>query len=458
MLLNKTYTGKGQGGLGALKLDPEALPCNPQVDKLLNRYLHALGGYFNDREARRRVPGAAVMVRLNDEIVHLNCYGFANLETGQRVTPTTLFDLGSLSKQFTAIGALNLVINEKINPDSELSAFRCFKYFPRYADRITVTELIHHTSALPDYLRIYAASREVSESWYQDAMFKSDDWYPNMAKRSEPEITNRDVVQWIGSQKLLALEPNSEFEYSNSGYVVLAALIEEIAEEPLASYLNEQIFDPIGMQSTYVFDETRSFAANAPEIVNHAICYNRTSEAFIPVGYTPLNFIYGDGNVHSNILDLAKWDQHLHGLDQTALFSKNPCQEHAAEQIRALLWEPVRTRGRRRVDYGAGWNLFRSKYEKKVQLNGRTVTAKYESAGEFHRGEWLGWRSFIARGARWMAPENGGEIDPKHLESLGIVILTNNGRFNVDKIAYEISQMFWGTFKKDNIMKRFYEE
>ena len=458
MILNRAYTRKRQDAPDAFKLNPEALPSNREVDKLVNRYLYALGGYLSDREARRHVPGAAVMVRKNHEIVHLKCYGFANLETRQEITPQTIFDLGSLSKQFTAIGALNLVINERFNLNDELSQFPYFDNFPRYADRITVNELIHHTSALPDYFKIYAASREISETWYEEAMRKSDDWYPRMAERSEKgEITNKDVVQWIGSQKLLAREPKSEFEYSNSGYVVLAAIIEEVAESSLATYLNEQIFDPIGMHSTYVFDENSAFAADAPEIVNHAICYNRVAgQGFIPVGYTPLNFVYGDGNIHSNIIDMAKWDYHLHNLDYAAICSTNEYQEDAAERIREMLWEPIRIKGRRRVDYGAGWNLFRSKYEDTIELNGESVSRNYESRGEYHRGEWLGWRSYIARGARWIVPENGGDIDPQTWESLGIVILSNNNQFNVDWMAQRISQVFWGKFQKDNIMNTFY--
>ena len=110
------------------------------------------------------------MVRKDDEIVHLNCYGYANLETGAKVRLDTIFDLGSLSKQFTAVAILDLVINNKLCLTDHLSKF--FKGFPRYADAITIEDLIHHTSGLPDYVEIYVQSRRAEKDWYDKAMAK----------------------------------------------------------------------------------------------------------------------------------------------------------------------------------------------------------------------------------------------------------------------------------------------
>src|SRR2546422_105095 len=192
MGLPSVYTTKRQDAPDVLKLDQKALPKDPQIDKLLNRYIHALGGYRKDHKAPRLVPGAAVMVRKNNDIVHMNCYGYANLETGEEVTPATLFDLGSLSKQFTAIGALSLFINKRLDLKAKLSYF--FPDFPRYSDEVTVEELIHHVSAIPEYIDIYGATRDVDDNWYESALTNPDDWYPQMAKRrGADELTNQDV-------------------------------------------------------------------------------------------------------------------------------------------------------------------------------------------------------------------------------------------------------------------------
>jgi hypothetical protein len=167
---------------------------------------------------------------------------------------------------------------------------------------------------------------------------------------------------------------------------------------------------------------------------------------FVPVGYTPLNFITGDGNVHSTIKDLAKWEKFLHSLDYNL-------------PARDLLWSPVLIKNRKRVNYGAGWNLLREKYEDQVKVNGKQVTRKYEMRAEYHRGEWLGWRSYIARASRWAVPEAGKRVDPKTRESLGIIVLSNadfgDKQFTTCRIAQEISKVFLGAWKKDNIMNNF---
>jgi CubicO group peptidase (beta-lactamase class C family) len=263
--------------------------------------------------------------------------------------------------------------------------------------------------------------------------------------RGEREISNKDVLKWIATQTLLPRPPDTEYEYCNSGYVVLAELVAKATKKRLGPYLREFLFEDLGMHDTYVFDETSSFSPDAREIVNHAKCYNRVSGRFVPVGYTPLNFINGDGNFHSTIVDLAKWERNLHELEF------NPISE--------LLWKPVKVKSRRKQNYGAGWKLLSDKHETEVEENGKAVTRKYERRAEYHRGTWLGWRSFIARASRWPIPEAGArarkKIDQKTVESLGIVVLSNaifsHEQFTTCRIAQEISRVYW---KKNNIMKQ----
>jgi len=420
-----------------------ALPKLPRIDKIVNNYLDKL--YDAPLKDRHRVPGVAVAVRWNQKIVHLNCYGYANLETGAKITPDTVFDLGSLSKQFTAAAAYNLVIHNQLDINDRLSKF--FKEFPRWADSITVEDLLHHTSALPEYVEIYEKLRPAEKGWYNKALKKPDDWYPRMPNRKRKEITNKEVLEWLATKKRLPT-PDAEYSYSNSGYVVLAELVERVANEPFAKYVMETVvfgFDE-EMKNTYVFDEVYGLSPDDPETVNHAKCYNRVGGRFVPVGYTPLNFIVGDGNVHSTIRDLAKWEKFLHSLDYNL-----PARE--------LLWAPVLIKNRKQVNYGAGWRLLREKYEDQVKVRGKLVTRKHEYRAEYHRGEWLGWRSFIARGSRWVVPEAGKSIDAKRAESLGIIVLSNadfgDKQFTTCRIAQEISKVYLGKWKKDNIMNKF---
>ena len=419
-----------------------ALPKLPRIDGIVNNYLDKLFAPLKDRE---RVPGVAVAVRWNKKIVHLNCYGYANLETGAKITPHTVFDLGSLSKQFTAAAVYNLVIRNELDINDPLSKF--FKELPRWADAITVEDLLHHTSALPEYVDIYEKLRPREKGWYNKALKKPDDWYPTMPNRKRKEFTNKNVLEWLATKKRLKA-PDTEYGYSNSGYVVLAELVERIAQEPFARYVMEKIIFGIDedMKNTYVFDEVYGFAPEDPKTANHAKCYNRVKDRFVPVGYTPLNFIVGDGNVHSTIRDLAVWEKFHHTLDYNL-----PARE--------LLWSPVLIKNRKQVNYGAGWRLLRDKYEDQVKVRGKLVTRKHEYRAEYHRGEWLGWRSFIGRASKWVVPEGGKSIDARRAESLGIIVISNadfgDKQFTTCRIAQEISKVYLGKWKKDNIMNRF---
>ena len=427
--------------------DEHNLPIDPRVNKIVAPYYYQLGGYL-PREGRRILPGAAVMVRNNDEVVHVGCYGYANVETKQKITPDTVFDLGSLSKQFTAFAALWLFNENELQ--MPLSDF--FPGFPRYADKILVRHLIHHLSGLPEYMALHGASRRVPLDWYEAALRTADDWYPQMAARRAREYTNKDVVRWIASQKLLPPEAGSEFEYSNSGYVLLAELIERKTGERLADVLKSLIFEPLGMKDTYLFDEARNFPRDAREIVNHAKCYSRTrDQGFVAVGYTRLNFIYGDGNVHSTIMDLMKWELALHRLDYRTMCSDPGVEDDDLKRVRDLMWTPIKT-GNTVVNYSAGWNLMFER--RKLREPGRKVPRRFESSAEFHRGEWLAWRSYIARATRGVVRRDN-TVDPKTWASLGIIVLTNNKSFNACAVLQKISHVYWGPLKKDNIMNHF---
>ena len=435
-------------------LIPNELPTDPRIDKIVNKYMHSLGGYLPNRRNRARVPGAAVAVRMGPKVVHVKGYGYANLETGVKITPDTIFDLGSLSKQFTAIAAFDLLSKKKLDLNDHLSKF--FKGFPRYADSITVEDLIHHTSALPDYMDIYVAARFAAEDWYDQALAKPDHWYPRMPARKRRELTNRDVLQWIATQRLLPRLPDVEYEYSNSGYVVLAEVVAKLGQKRFADYLQQVLFRDLGMKDTYVFDELSRFSLKARQVVNHAKCYNRVGGRFVPVGYTPLNFITGDGNVHTTIMDLLRWELSLWVNDIMGLcFPKQAKKFSQGIVIRDFLWSPVKIKRSKQVNYGAGWNLLRDRYEKEFKVKDKRFTRKYETRAEYHRGIWLGWRSYFARASRWPVPQAGKSVDPEKVESLGIIVLSNNSQFNTCRIAQEISRLYWGPLKKDNIMNNF---
>ena len=126
------------------------------------------------------------------------------------------------------------------------------------------------------------------------------------------EITNKDVLKWIATQTLLPRRQtlNSIIQIQAMSYS--PKWWKKSPESGSPTCLKKSCFGPFGMKDTYVFDEVSRFSPDAPEIVNHAKCYNHVSgQGFVPVGYTPMNFITGDGNVHSTIVDLAIWESLL---------------------------------------------------------------------------------------------------------------------------------------------------
>src|SRR6266508_5754953 len=113
-------------------------------------------------------------------------------------------------------------------------------------------------------------------------MKKHDNWYPTMPNRKKKEITNKDVLGWLATKERLPA-PDAEYSYSNSGYVVLAELVERVAKEPFAKYVMETVvfgFDE-EMKNTYVFDEVYGLYTDDPETDNHTKCYNRVGGRFV---------------------------------------------------------------------------------------------------------------------------------------------------------------------------------
>lgn len=428
-----------------------------RVDALMQTYLRRLRlSLPKQRRATGRVPGAAVMIRKGNETIHLKGYGSANLETGEQITPETIFDLGSVSKQFTAYAAL--IVFSATELDTPISKF--FRGFPRYADKITIKHLIHHTSALPDYIDLHVAARHSAEDWYSRVMRRRDHWYPQMSRRRKAkEVTNREVLRLVALQRLLPRAADVDFEYSNTGYVLLAEILRKATKQHFSDFLKENVFAVLGMDSTYVFDERSMFRKNAPEVLHHAKCYNVIKDkGFVPVGYSLMNFVYGDGNIHSTIKDMAKWDRHLTRLDRRTILKSHSKGRKEQVNARSIMWEPAKLLHQKQAEYGAGWHLLRNKYKDNVKENGRSVTRNFASRAEYHRGVWLGWQNYIARAQKWMLPTEGKDVNPETWQSMGVVVLTNNTapaahqEFYPCALAKQIAQLYWGHFTEDNII------
>ena len=238
-------------------------------------------------------PGMTAMLIRDGRIVYRKDFGYADLDTHTPVARDTQFLLGSVTKQFTAMAILILKDRGKLQLDDPLAKY-CPE-FPAYARTITIRHLLNHTSGLPDYEEILLGKVDY------DKLYQS-----SKSPRAAHEFTSAEALRALSLQPKLNFAPGEKFEYSNSGYVVLAQIVERVSGMRYAEFMKRNIFDPLGMQATLVVDERHQ------KVARLARGYGKRNGMWQDIGYTPENYVYGEDGIHSTIDDLYKWDQALY--------------------------------------------------------------------------------------------------------------------------------------------------
>lgn len=247
---------------------------------LMDEYLSGMQKYF-------RFNGN-VLVAEKGNIVLQKSYGYAGFEDRRLLNDSSVFELASVSKQFTATGILLLKDRGRLALTDSLR-----KYFPELSySGITIWHMLTHTSGLPDYF------------W---AMIEKWD-------RSKVAF-NDDVIAFLAKEKMpLLFEPGKKWEYSNTAYMMLASIIEKVSGQTFANFLTENIFQPLGMTHTRIYNTRRS---HRDTIANYAYgyAYNDSLKRYmLPDSIPDLSFVIymdgmqGDGTVNSTTGDLLKWD------------------------------------------------------------------------------------------------------------------------------------------------------
>jgi CubicO group peptidase (beta-lactamase class C family) len=186
-------------------------------------------------------PGAAVMVIKNGKPIFKKAYGLANLDDETPVTLATNFRLASVTKQFTAMCVMMLVQSGRLGYDHNLQ--QIFPEFPAYGRGITIRHLLQHTSGLIAY----------------------EDLIPDTAK---VQVLDEDVLRMMMTQDSTHFPPGSQYRYSNSGYAVLAMVVEKASGKSFAQFLQENIFAPLGMKRTVAYQK------GFPEVEHRAMGYS----------------------------------------------------------------------------------------------------------------------------------------------------------------------------------------
>jgi len=223
----------------------------------------------------------AVLVAENGKVIFKKGYGMANMEWNIPVETDTKFRLGSITKQFTSMLILQLVQEGKIKLEGKLT-----DYLPDYrkdtGDRITIHQLLNHTSGIPSYTGLPNFFQEISRNPYSVSDFVK-------------KYTSGD----------LEFEPGTKWNYNNSGYFLLGAIVESVTGKPYEQALKERIFDPVGMKNT-------GYDHYATILAKRAAGYEKRPGGFINAPYLDMSLPYAAGSLYSTVEDLYLWDQALY--------------------------------------------------------------------------------------------------------------------------------------------------
>lgn len=226
-------------------------------------------------------PGAAIGIIKEGKLIYAKGYGIANLDYGIPITSDSKFYIASTSKQFTAACIALLSIEGKIGLDDNIRDY--LPEIPDYEKEITIRHLLHHTSGLRDYLRLMYLAGESFEDY-----FSID-----------------DGIKKLGKQKALNFSPGEEFSYSNSGYILLAEIVNRTSGMTIREYAEKNIFQPLGMKHTFFNDDHKQVTKD--RVISYQGQDDGTFKRFLQ------NFdALGDGNLLTTVNDLFLWDQNFY--------------------------------------------------------------------------------------------------------------------------------------------------
>jgi CubicO group peptidase (beta-lactamase class C family) len=274
-------------------------------------------------------PGFAVGIFKDGRIIYARGYGMANLEYEIPITPQTVFRIGSMSKQFTAMCIALLAEQGKLSLDDDIRKF--FPEMPEYETPVTVEHLVHHIGGLRD---MYTLQRIVVRGEYYNS---------------------EDALAMMLRQKGLNSTPGERYSYSNSGYFLLGALVERASGLKMSEFARQYIFEPLGMNDTHFHDDMNVV------VKNRASGYRPDEDGGYSINMTQLDII-GDGSIYTTIEDFFKWDQNFYsnklgngtqGLIDMALTGG---VLNSGEEITYAFGLTVdTTRGLRTVSHGGSW-------------------------------------------------------------------------------------------------------
>jgi len=295
----------------------------------------ALDQLIHSEMEKQQIPGLSLLVARSGRIIRAQGYGLSNVELQAPVKPETVFQSGSVGKQFTATAVMMLVEEGKVRLDDPIK--RYLKESPRAWNQVTVRELLSHTAGFTDYPKNFDFRKDYTEA----------------------ELLK--IVAGIP----LAFQPGTNWSYSNLGYLTLGIMIHQVTGKFYGDFLQERIFRPLGMTTTRIMSESDI-------IPNRAAGYQPVKGVLKNQDWvSPVLNTTADGSLYFSILDLAKWD--------AALYTEKLLKRSSLDEM----WTVTKLKSGKENSghYGFGWFIANSACKRVVR----------------HEGEWQGFTSFITR-------------------------------------------------------------
>jgi len=312
-----------------------------------------------------RTPGASVLILKNDTIIFQKGYGIKQVGQRGRINPYTNFRLASVTKQFTAASILLLQQSGKMSLNDPVINY--LPNLPVYAHSIRISHLLNHSSGLPDY----------------------EDLIP---EAQTEQVHDADCLQLIHKADSLYFAPGHAYRYSNTGYALLALIVEKISGMSFAAFLDSAIFKPLNMQSTVAYEKGIS------KVKNRAMGHSLINGNWELTDQSNSSAVLGDGGIYSNVNDLAKW---IAALWNYRLLPKT---------IQHQAWSPTLFNNGQLNNYGFGWHV--EQYSKGTH--------------PYHSGSSIGFRNYLN-----LFPE----------EKVMVVVLTNRNSADPKTICKKISAL-----------------
>ena len=274
MLRSALVTVLLPAALGAQTTSSSAAPSRAalvqRIDSLVEE--HLLAG---------PAASAAIAVVKGTDTILMRGYGYADAKTHRLAGPTTIYEIGSITKQFTSAAIMRLVEQGKINLDDDLSKY--LPNFPLHGHHVTIRQLLNHTSGIHSYTS--------SPAWRAT-------WAADLSPDSIVGFVARDSFDFA---------PGTAWRYNNTGYVLLGMVIEKVAGEPYARYLDEQFFKPLGLQ------QTTYCPAQRLRDTSYAEGYSARDGQFVAADYLSMTHPFSAGALCSSVKDYLIWQRALHG-------------------------------------------------------------------------------------------------------------------------------------------------